>query len=127
MARLRAGPSAKQRVTWTVGQYMPLKEIGKKGMWYQVQDLDGQTHWISKSLVTAKFQCVAVKSKIANLRKGPGKKFPATELATADRYTPFRQVQREGEWLLVQDEYKGTYWVADAQMWWPVSRVSLKF
>jgi SH3-like domain-containing protein len=127
IAKLRAGPSVDHRVTWTVGQYMPLREIGKKGSWYQVQDMDGEKHWIHRESVSTKIQCVAVKAKVATLRKGPGRKFPASEIPTVDKYTPFLKIQREGDWLQVQDEYRETYWVADNQVWWPVTRMAIKF
>jgi SH3-like domain-containing protein len=129
IARLRAGPGLEYRVTWTVGQYMPLQQIGKNksGSWLQVQDIDGEKHWISREMVSNKIRCVAVKAKVANLRKGPGNKFAISDYPTADRYTPFRQLQRDGEWLQVQDEYRDTFWIADNQVWWPVTRMTLKF
>ena len=127
LTSLRAGPGSDHRVTWIVGQYMPLKEITRKGSWIQVQDMDGEKHWVASAAVSSRLQCVAVKSKIAKLRKGPGSRFPESELATADKYTPFLKVNREGDWIQVQDEYRETFWVSDKSMWWPVTRMTLTF
>lgn len=127
-AHLRKGPGAKFPVSWTVTQNMPLMAVGqeKKG-WIQVQDLDGESHWIAKSNVTSRFVCTVVKSKSARLRKGPGTEHPIAELNTVDRYTPFRKIDRDGAWLLVQDEYRAKYWVHETNVWLPSIKAKIRF
>ena len=127
-AILRKGPGAKFPMSWTVTQNMPLMRVGpeKKG-WLQVQDLDGETHWVSKRDVSSRYICTVVKSKSARLRKGPGTEHPIAELNSVDRYTPFRKIDRDGAWLLVQDEYRARYWVHETNVWLPSVRAKIRF
>ena len=125
-AILRKGPSTSFPVTWTVGQNMPFLRVTEKGGWSEVKDLDGQLHWVSSRVLSAKFQCGVVKAKQAKLRRGGASKAPAS-LETADRYTPFRKVDRDGNQILVQDEYKAEYWIAENALWSPVVRTQMAF
>lgn len=126
-ANLRAGPGTNQKITWTVGRYMPLKRVEARGGWIKVQDLDGETHWVVASSVSSKIQCVVVKKSFANLRRGPASSSPAADIPFADRYTPFKKVERDGAWLQIEDSYKLRSWVNDTNMWWPVTRTAIKF
>ncbi|MEO0336295.1 MAG: SH3 domain-containing protein, partial [Pseudomonadota bacterium] len=51
-ANLREGPGSRYPVSWTVQQHMPLAEVKRQGGWIQVKDVDGQRHWVYRSLVT---------------------------------------------------------------------------
>ncbi|HVK60944.1 MAG TPA: SH3 domain-containing protein [Bdellovibrionales bacterium] len=126
-ANLRSGPGNKHAVTWTVSQNMPLMRLESKNGWSQVQDLDGNKHWVPSKAVSARISCAVVKTKTAKLRKGPGSSKPEAELAVAERYTPFRKLDRDGAWLLVQDEYSGKYWVNETNVWIPMMRASFTF
>ena len=126
-AVLRAGPSAREKVTWTVGKYMPFKKVGAKGSWSQVEDLDGETHWVESKNITTRIQCVAVKLKTANLRRSPSSTAELAEIPIADKYTPFKKLERDNAWLRIEDSYKEKYWVSDTNMWWPVNRATISF
>ncbi|MCM2281189.1 MAG: SH3 domain-containing protein [Bdellovibrionaceae bacterium] len=126
-ANLRAGPGTNFKVTWTVGKYMPFWQTGGKGQWLKVRDLDGEEHWVLASMVSSRLNCVVVKSKYANLRRSPAGNAPLAEIPYADRYTPFKKLERRDAWLRVEDDYRQVYWVADANFWWPVKRVSVGF
>jgi len=126
-ANLRSGPGQNFKVTWTVGKFMPLMQVGSKGQWIQVRDLDGEEHWINSSMVSRKVQCVVVKTRYANLRRGPRASAQIAEIQTADRYTPFKKVDREGSWVQVEDDYKSKFWISDSTLWWPVKRSSVRF
>ena len=126
-AILRKGPGVKFPNTWTVSHNMPLLKVGEKGSWYEVRDLEGQTHWVISSAVTRKVSCAVIKSKTAKLRQGPGTRFPASELASAERYPPFKKLDRDGEWLLLEDDYRGQFWVHEKNVWLPMVRASLSF
>ena len=125
-ANLRKGPGGKFPITWVVGRYTPLVRLEKKGRWYRVQDQDGEKHWISASLVTTSYQCVAVKGKSANLRSGPGAQHPKVFYGFASKYTPFKRVDRKNSWYQVQDDSGYKFWVHDSTVWRPVtiSRIS---
>jgi SH3-like domain-containing protein len=125
-ASLRAGPGPQEKVDWVVGQNMPLKRLSSRGSWIEVEDLDGQAHWIASSAVNNS-ECVVIKSAVAHLRQGPGTQFPSAEMSVADKYTPFKKLDRDGDWLQVADEYGEKYWVNDAKIWYPVNRTSVTF
>ena len=124
---LHQAPSSSSAVTWTVSENMPLLRVAQKGSWSQVKDLDGQLHWVQSNAVTSRISCAVVKTRVAKLRRAPGSHQPAAEFESADKYTPFRKVDRDGSWVLVQDEYKGRYWVNESNVWIPVVRTSVAF
>lgn len=124
---LRKGPSAQDAVTWTVSENMPLLRLSQKGSWSQVRDLDGQVHWVPSKSVSSRRNCAVIKSKVAKLRRGPDPKEPTADLEVVEKYTPFQKVDRDGEWLLVQDEYNGRYWVNETNVWLPLTRASVSF
>ncbi len=123
-AILRKGPGTSFPVTWTVGQNMPFLRLSEKGGWSEVKDLDGQVHYVNSRVLSAKFQCGVVKAKVAKIRREG--KAPAS-METADRYTPFRKVDRDGAQILVQDEYKAEYWIAESALWSPSVRTQVAF
>lgn len=126
-ANLRAKPTSKSKLLWTVGKYMPLIEVSEKGGWYLVKDLEGKKMWISKSLVSDDFDCAVVKVKKSVLRSGPGKKFAKTPLNFATRYMPFKKLERDGAWLHLRDDYGYEHWVYENNLWEPLNYTSLSY
>jgi SH3-like domain-containing protein len=126
-AKLRKGPGAKHAVDWTVAQYMPLLRLKEQKGWSQVQDLEGKKHWIASTSLTTKYSCAVIKSRSAKLRQGPGSEFPESDYPEAIRYAPFKKVERDGAWLMVQDEYRSGGWVSEDSVWIPVSRTRIAF
>lgn len=125
--QLRAAPNKKAAVTWQVGKYMPLKKISEKSGWLQVEDVDGERHWVQKSAVSEKIVCAVVKSTQATLRQRPSGSAPAIESGAVDKYTPFKRVGREDSWVQLEDEYKTRSWANEKLLWWPVTRSSVHF
>lgn len=126
-ANLRARPSAKSKLLWTVGKYMPLLGIKQKGAWVQVKDLQGKKMWIHGGLVSDSFDCAVVRVSKSVLRKGPGTKFKKTHLSSAYRYMPFRKLGRDGAWLKVQDDYGYKHWVFEKNVWEPLEYSKLTY
>ncbi len=126
-ATLRTGPGKDFKPTWTVGRFMPLKKLAQKGGWYKVEDLDGEVRWISANMVVDSSSCVVVKAKFANLRQGPGTQSPLGECRLADRYTPFRKLDGQGDWIQVEDDYNQKYWVAASAVWTPINHMNITF
>ena len=106
---------------------MPLKKIGEKGGWYKVQDVDKETHWVPKGAVTDNIVCVVVRSKSTRLRTGPGSQFPLADFQVVDKYTPFKKLGREEDWIFLEDDDGQKYWTADASLWQPLTYVQLSF
>lgn len=126
-AKLRAAPSTNSRITWNVGRNMPLQRITKQGVWSQVRDLRGQTHWVISKNISTKESCAVVRVRTAALHKGPSQSEPRADFKIADRYTPFKKVDREGAWVRLEDEYRGSYWTRDSNVWIPVRRSRMSF
>ncbi len=126
-AKLRSGPSTASRVTWVVGKNMPLQRIGKENGWSRVQDLRGQVHWVISKNVSVNATCAVVRVRTAALHKGPGATVARADFKMADRYTPFKKVDREGAWVRLEDEYRGSYWTRDSNVWIPVKRSRMSF
>lgn len=120
-------PDAGAPLAWTVGKYMPLLELKRKGSWYLVRDLEGKKMWIYSSLVTDRYDCAVIKAKTTNLRKGPGTKFGKTHLAQAHRYHPFKKLDRDGGWLKLEDDYGYKHWVFEKNLWEPLNYSTLTY
>ena len=106
---------------------MPFMKMSEKNGWAQVKDLDGQTHWVIAKALTGRFACAVVKAKQARLRTGPSNRSPASEPEFVDRYTPFRKVDRDGDWVQVRDDQKTEYWIADSMLWSPIAKSKIAF
>ena len=124
---LRKGPSSKYAKTWSVPKYMPLFKLEQKGSWVKVQDMDGQSHWVRANALSKKISCAVVKTKTAKLRRGPGPDQPLAEFSSADKYTAFLKTDRDGEWIQVKDDFNGSFWVHETNVWMPVARARVSF
>ncbi len=125
---LRSGPGAHHPVSWVVGLYTPLVQLERRGVWLKVRDQDGEEHWVHHRLVTAsQFRCLAVRSRIAELKTGPGARHPAAQLPIADKYTPFKRLGERGEWYHVEDTSGVKAWIHERHVWRPVVVQALEF
>ncbi len=116
-ANLRNGPGTKFKKTWEVFKYMPFNRISAKGNWYKVKDVDGDTHWVYKKLVSDKFRCAVVKVDKANVRKGPGTKFGKSALSPALKYDSFKVIKTKSSWVQVIDEFDDKGWISRKLLW----------
>ena len=127
-ANLRSGPSRQEKVTWVVKKHMPLLEVDRKGSWYKVKDVDGKTHWVFSRLVTSRAQCLVVKTSKANLRTGPGTKYPLADYPTANRYFAFEKLDSEEGWFKIRSASgKGPFWIHEALVWRALQVQSISF
>jgi SH3-like domain-containing protein len=116
-ANLRAGPGTSYEKTWEVYRYMPLKQITRRGDWYKVKDLEGDTHWIFGRLVTNKYKCAVVKEEKANIRSGPGTNYGKLLYSPVLRYYTFKVEKISGKWVKVRDDYDDTGWIFRELLW----------
>ena len=113
-ANLRAGPGKENRITWEVNQFMPLVEIARQKDWVRVKDVDGDIHWIYKTLISDKVDCLTIKASKANIRKRPTAKAPLW--FTVEKYTSFKRVGQQPKWIKL--EYEGEImWVFHTLVW----------
>ncbi|MDP2431339.1 MAG: SH3 domain-containing protein [Pseudomonadota bacterium] len=118
-ANLRQGPGIQHEKSWEVFKYMPFKKIGQQEKWFQVEDVDGDTHWIYSRLVTDAMQCAVVKVDNANVRSGPGTSFAKSPLSPVGKYYSFKIIESKGDWVKVRDEVFNDGWVAKWLLWAP--------
>jgi SH3-like domain-containing protein len=118
-ANLRSGPGTEYDQMWQVYKYMPLKKVGTSvsGDWFAVEDVDGDVTWIHKSLVTRKYKCATVKSKIVNVRTGPGTKYKKKFSEPAQQYESFKVLQIKRPWVKVQDTWGNVGWIHKSYLW----------
>lgn len=124
---LRSKPDPKAKVTWIVDRYMPLLQVERKGAWIQVADVDNSKHWVHARNVSAKIDCVVVRSKNAKLRLGPGSEYHQTDLGLAKKYATFKKLGRDEAWLKIQDDYGHDHWVHEDTIWEPKSYRRVSF
>jgi len=124
---LRKGPGPQHPVSWRVARYMPFMRTERKAGWVKVEDLEGEEHWAKSSEVTNAYRCVVVKTNIATLREKPSPSAPPIEIKTADRYTPFKRLGNEREWVQIEDETGRQAWIHESTIWKPVNVQSISF
>lgn len=124
---LKSKPDAKSKVSWIVGRYMPLLQVDRKREWIQVVDVDSAKHWIHARNLTTKFDCVIVRTESVNLRLGPGTQYPLTDLSYARKYSTFKKIGRDEEWIKVQDEFGQVHWLHEKTVWEPRIRTKIQF
>jgi SH3-like domain-containing protein len=116
-ANLRSGPGTKYKKTGEVFQYTPLKRLGRRGNWYKVKDMDGEVHWIYRTLVTNKFRCAMVKRETARIRTGPGTEYEETIDSPSYKYLPYKVLKIKGSWVKIMDDYNDTGWIHRDLLW----------
>lgn len=124
---LKSKPDGKSKASWVVGRYMPLLEVTRRREWVQVVDVDNSKHWIHARHLTGKYSCVIVRAETANLRLGPGTQYPMTELSYARKYATFKKLDRDEEWVKVQDEFGQIHWLHEKNIWEPRVRTKVTF
>lgn len=126
-AKLREAPNGKAKVTWIVGKYTPLITLKWNGNWVQVEDMDGQVHWVHSSNGRDKLQCVAVKSPIAKLRTAANANAALGDIRQVDRYTGFKRLDRVDDWYQVEAPWGAEYWIHESNVWRPVKVQTIGF
>lgn len=111
---LRAGPQRSAEVLWEVTRGYPLKVVGRRGGWLQVQDFENDRAWVSRAL-TDRVPHHIVKAPIANLRSGPGTRFRL--LSQLPRYEVVRTRGKQPGWVRVEREDGQRGWVAKRLLW----------
>ena len=118
-ANIRSGPGVRYEIVWEVYKYMPFEKIGisKSRAWYMVKDVDGDTSWLHKSLVTNNYRCAVVKRTQAIVRKGPGTRYGKVYWSPAEKYYSLKVLSRKGRWVKVQDDQGDTGWMHKKLLW----------
>ncbi len=124
---LRKGPAESFAISWKVPRYMPVLKLETKGSWYKVEDFEGEIHWAKAQDFTNSISCVVVKAQTATLRREPSTSSPPAEIKVVDRYTPFKKLEKQGQWFMVEDEGGRKSWVSENLVWRPLKVQSFTF
>jgi SH3-like domain-containing protein len=114
IVNMRAGPSTQARVLWELDKGYPLKVIKRKGSWLQVRDVENDRGWVARSLTGSKPHHV-VKSKVANIRKGPGQQYRI--IGRAEQYELMRTREKKSGWVRVERTSGQTGWISKKLLW----------
>ncbi len=95
---------------------MPLKPLSISGNWIQVEDLDGERHWVHRRLLTRQIRCAVVRVDNTALLTGPGSSFERAFLDSAMRYESFYLLDQTRAWVKLQDRH-GIAWARRQRLW----------
>ena len=113
-ANIRSGPGTNHEILWQANKYYPFKILKKQGKWYYFMDFEQDKGWIHASLVSH-IPSLVVKVGEANVRSGPGKKYPLVFKAL--RGVSFRVLKVKGNWAQVKHEDGDTGWIYRSLLW----------
>ena len=116
-ANLRKGPGLNYDKLWEVFRYMPFKQLGKKGEWIRVQDLDGDIYWVHRRLTTKSFKCAVIKRDKTNLRRGPGTHYKKIKGIPGEKYFSMKVLKIKGNWVQVIDAWGDKAWIYRPLVW----------
>jgi len=116
-ANLRKGPGTQHKKLWEVFKYMPFKQLGVKGKWKRIQDVDGDIYWIHGPLTTQKYKCAVIKNDKTNLRSGPGTHFPKVSWAPVDKFFSMKVLKIKKDWVHIEDSAGDKAWVFRPLIW----------
>ena len=116
-ANLRQGPGLNYDKLWEVFRYMPFRQLGRKGEWLRVQDLDGDIYWVHRRLTTKSYKCAVIKKNKINLRRGPGTHFKKYKGIPGEKYYSMKVLKIKNNWVQVVDAWGDKAWVYRPLVW----------
>lgn len=111
---MRTGPGTEHESLWLLARGYPLMVLGRKGNWLQVSDFEGDKGWVYRPL-TDRTPHMVVKSKTANIRKGPGTRHKV--VAKAEYGAVLRTLGHRNGWAKIRNEAGVVGWVARQLLW----------
>lgn len=116
-ANLRQGPGLNYDKLWEVFRYMPFRQLGRKGEWLRVQDLDGDIYWVHRRLTTKSYKCAVIRKNKINLRRGPGTHFKKFKGIPGEKYYSMKVLKIKNNWVQVVDAWGDKAWVYRPLVW----------
>ena len=111
---MREGPSTSAAVLWELKRGYPLQITERKGNWVKVRDFEGDAGWVARSL-TGNTPHHVVKSKVANIRSGPGTQHRI--VGKAEYGELLRTREKRADWVRVEREEGVGGWIAKNLLW----------
>ncbi|MFW2357168.1 SH3 domain-containing protein [Hydrogenophaga sp.] len=111
---MREGPGTHTAVLWELKRGYPLQITERKGSWVRVRDFEGDTGWVARSL-TGNTPHHIVKSKVANLRAGPGTQHRI--VGRLEYGELLRTREKRAGWVRVERSEGVSGWIAKRLLW----------
>jgi SH3-like domain-containing protein len=113
-ANLRTGPGIRYPVRWVYWKkWLPVEIIEEYDHWRKIRDVDGESGWIHKSLLSGR-RTVFIQENHAELRQHPEKDAPA--LLRAEQGVVGDAIACESRWCRIQiQNVKG--WLPKTSFW----------
>lgn len=112
---MRDGPGTQHTALWSLVRGYPLEVLGRKGNWYRVRDFERDTGWVYRPLTSTKKPHHIVKSKVANVRSGPGTRYRVIGKAVYGEV--LRTLEKRDGWVKVSQSGGSSGWVARRLLW----------
>jgi SH3-like domain-containing protein len=111
---MRTKPTTASEIMWELKRGYPLKVVQRKGRWLQVVDFEGDRGWVARSL-TGNTPHYVVKSKTANMRKGPGTNHAI--VGKAEYGDLLRTKAKRSGWAKVEGASGKSGWISQKLLW----------
>lgn len=111
---MRTGPGTGHESLWLLSRGYPLSVLDRKGNWLHVSDFEGDKGWVYRPL-TGRTPHFVVKSKTANIRKGPGTRHRI--IGKAEYGTVVRTLGHSDGWAKIRNEAGVVGWIARRLLW----------
>lgn len=111
---MRSGAGTNHEVTWILGRGYPLEVIGRSGKWLKVRDFESDTGWVYRPLTGRKPHMI-VKSKVANIRSGPGTRNRV--VGRAEYGEVVRTLENRQGWAKIRNENGLVGWISRKLLW----------
>ncbi len=111
---MRTEPSTDAKVVFQLKEGYPLKVLSTKGEWFKVEDFEGDTGWVHKT-VAATTKHLIVNHDAANLRGGPAATHESIGTLKYGEVVQVRSAQ--GNWFKVQTSSGAAGWVNRKLLW----------
>lgn len=113
-ANLRSAPGTQAGPIRLSYENEPLKVLGRRQSWLEVEDFRGERGWIYAPLTDGSAS-VVVTSRLANVRSGPSQ--DQAVMFTAERGVHLLVVDEKGQWLRVRHEDGDQGWIHASLVW----------
>lgn len=111
---MRDAPGTHSQVLWELNRGYPLQVIERRGRWLKVRDFENDQGWVAASL-TGRQPHHIVKSRVANLRSGPGTQYRI--LGKAEYGDLLKTQDKRAGSVKVKREEGASGWVARQLLW----------
>lgn len=111
---MRSGPGTNTEVLWELRKGYPLKVVARQGNWLKVSDFENDRGWVVRSL-TGRTPHHVVKSRVANIRQGPGTQHRI--VGKAEYGELLRTREKRPHWVRVERDNGKTGWIAKRLLW----------